>query len=486
MFTAAILVATSGTASAGSCVQSSASIDDPYHNHFSQKWTCGTDSGAPVYSDATLSSVQTGTMYSGANTWLLCYRRGEVHSGGNDVWYYTEGDVANNGQNKWGYMPAAYVWENSDPWPGMPACSSSGPVGYADQAPLSGYSPPSAYDVPNNRTKVLLVHGYYIPDSAQQIWDARNGGWQYWGWNCNSYWGQELGALQNDGFRRENITTIGFYQGDSYCDASIINVNHATPTIGTIGTSIAHLANNLAWYIWDYYSAYGVNVNVITHSMGGLILHAAISGTQYRNYGPFNIYNWPPYLYVHDVATLGGPFQGSSQTYDGLACVAEAAVLSPDATEECREMTPYQSNFLNDWISGWDNPQARVLGHQNGVTTGGTDWTMIGSVSDTVVSPGSSLNIDSVVGTPPGDPYIGHKVLYKSANGLDHMDLVYRAWNSPSTYSAFYCDYNMSCDMSPASDVALVTNSDNSNWAQTGSFPSPEEVASKAVQFGSW
>jgi len=299
-------------AASGSCVQSSASLADPHDNHFSQKWTCGTDSGAPLYTDATLSSVMSGRMYSGANTWLLCYRRGQVHTGGNDVWYYTHGDTALNGQNGWGYMPAAYVWENSDPWPGMPACSATATTANSDEVPLSGYSPPSAYTVPNNRSKVLLVHGYYIPDSIGQITDAKNtGSWVNWGWNCSNYWGQEIAALKNEGFGTENITTIGFYNGDYNCGANIINVNHATSTDGTIGTPIAQLANNLAWYIWDNYSAYGVNVDVIAHSMGGLIVHAAISGTQYPNSSPFNIYSWPPYLYVHDAATLDSPFQGA-------------------------------------------------------------------------------------------------------------------------------------------------------------------------------
>lgn len=42
-------------------------------------------------------------------SWFICWTRGERHSGGNDVWYYTQGDRATGKPelNGWGYVPAS-------------------------------------------------------------------------------------------------------------------------------------------------------------------------------------------------------------------------------------------------------------------------------------------------------------------------------------------------------------------------------------------
>ncbi|GAA1586018.1 hypothetical protein GCM10009678_80750 [Actinomadura kijaniata] len=49
---------------------------------------------------------------------FACYRRGEWHHGGNDVWYYTNGDVT----KRWGYIPAVHLYTTTDPPAGMRAC----------------------------------------------------------------------------------------------------------------------------------------------------------------------------------------------------------------------------------------------------------------------------------------------------------------------------------------------------------------------------
>jgi len=168
-------------------------------------------------------------------------------------------------------------------------------------------------------------------------------------------------------------------------------------------------------------------------------------------------------------------------TFDGLTCVAEAAILAFNAIKECRDMTT-GSDFLNNWIAGpsWNNPQARVLGHQNGVTTGGTDWTMVGSDTDSVVVAQSAMNIGS-----GGDPYLGHKLMYHnmpsiSGDPLNHMALVYTQWNSTQTFADYYCDYNAICTMSPSSVSAL-----QSNWYASTTY-TPEVVAVKAIEYNTW
>ena len=51
-------------------------------------------------------------------SWFKCYVRGEKHSGGNNVWYYTYGDDT----GRWGYIPAARVFTPQDPYPGVKRC----------------------------------------------------------------------------------------------------------------------------------------------------------------------------------------------------------------------------------------------------------------------------------------------------------------------------------------------------------------------------
>ncbi|MFE6975686.1 hypothetical protein [Streptomyces sp. NPDC057682] len=51
-------------------------------------------------------------------SWFKCYVRGEQHSGGNNIWYYTNGDDYGN----YGYIAAARVFTSVDPAPGLPRC----------------------------------------------------------------------------------------------------------------------------------------------------------------------------------------------------------------------------------------------------------------------------------------------------------------------------------------------------------------------------
>jgi hypothetical protein len=63
-------------------------------------------------------------MYAARN-WFVCYRRGDRHAGGNNVWYYTQGDLSATGwkdRQAWGYMPASALSTSVDPVPGMPEC----------------------------------------------------------------------------------------------------------------------------------------------------------------------------------------------------------------------------------------------------------------------------------------------------------------------------------------------------------------------------
>ncbi|MFI0368215.1 hypothetical protein ACH35V_10055 [Actinomadura sp. 1N219] len=54
-------------------------------------------------------------------SWFICWTRGEPHSGGNDVWYYTQGDrvTAMPGLYGWGYVPASDLTGDRAPDPAV-------------------------------------------------------------------------------------------------------------------------------------------------------------------------------------------------------------------------------------------------------------------------------------------------------------------------------------------------------------------------------
>ncbi len=60
-------------------------------------------------------------------SWFVCWQSGDLHQGGNRIWYYTQGDEVTNWPlwKGWGYVPAFRVETEPDPFPGLPACLPS-------------------------------------------------------------------------------------------------------------------------------------------------------------------------------------------------------------------------------------------------------------------------------------------------------------------------------------------------------------------------
>ncbi|AZM51310.1 hypothetical protein DMA15_00855 [Streptomyces sp. WAC 01529] len=58
-------------------------------------------------------------------SWFVCWKVGDQHAGGNNIWYYTQGDevVSRPTAKAWGYMPAVMLETPQDPVPGLPKCS---------------------------------------------------------------------------------------------------------------------------------------------------------------------------------------------------------------------------------------------------------------------------------------------------------------------------------------------------------------------------
>lgn len=248
---------------------------------------------------------------------------------------------------------------------------------------------PAADARTDNRSKpVVYVHGYNAFGD---------------GTDCNM-WNSMDGTLRSWGLTGQKVT-VRYYFGD-------VNCTHALQSYGTNGrhydpgyanwdryVRIEHLGYRLAWMIYNQFSSRGITVDVVAHSMGGLITRYALSQVQ-RAHPDF-----PPYLYVEDAVTLGTPHSGT-----GWA--------SWCWTIQCEQMRP-GSSFVNWLGTNAPNPQ----------TSGGTDWTNIGSYSDEIVSASSSVAMSAA-----------HKILYLANEGVAHSDYYVDTTDS-RTADVNYNDY---------------------------------------------
>ena len=190
--------------------------------------------------------------------------------------------------------------------------------------------------------QLLLVHGHGAAATGK---------------DCNgSTWADALAYYQSAGGRsRESMTTIGYYPGDKgRCDAMIGGGNAGNDR------PIQDVARDLAHYV----DGLDAPVDLIGHSMGGLVVRVALLGSAE---------GWDGFpkgkLDVDNVVTLSTPHQG---------------VASPGAhdDEQWRQMRP-GSGFLKRLAeSGLGESWAD-----------GTDWTLLGSHEDTTVTHDSGIDM---------------------------------------------------------------------------------------------
>ncbi|MBF9129635.1 hypothetical protein I0C86_11770 [Plantactinospora sp. S1510] len=230
-------------------------------------------------------------------------------------------------------------------------------------AALSMAVPAAATPVRNDSADkpVLFIHGF----DGEHV-DP--------GYDCNSYWGAAVSAMRGWAWTGD-LVTVGYYTGDTNCSLR--------PSRGGRFTSILDLGKQLAETIYQRYSQNGVAVDVIAHSMGGLIIRSALTGVQERRDG------YPPFIFVEDVVTLSTPHGTGS----ALATLCGAVIL----VKQCVEMA---SPAL--MLSLKDNPQG----------THGTDWTVVGFEGDVIVPSRVATNMNA-----------RHKVIYNDVPGTSHANI---------------------------------------------------------------
>jgi hypothetical protein len=260
---------------------------------------------------------------------------------------------------------------------------------YVDQWWLRGM--PTAPARTNDLAKpVYFVHGY-----------THNGA----GFNANdSYWSTYIADFASDGVPSlysgliARKWTFCYYSTDTNCDVRVPGDRYR---------SIKAVGADLAWEIFHRYSKFNVAVDAVGHSMGGLVIRAAITGVQ-RGDPAF-----PPYLYVEDAVTLATPHRGSPFA---LICQFTQCV-------DMRDGSAFQ-NWLYQNPQGWS----------------GTDWTFIGFEDDRTVWAASAV---------PNNIWVAHKIIYDAGEVLPtataHMDLLQHV---SGHYNYRWCDsFSTGCNI---------------------------------------
>jgi hypothetical protein len=268
---------------------------------------------------------------------------------------------------------------------------------------------------------VYLVHGYVPP------WPF---GPNLPGTNCNdTYWPNTKDEHRLTG--NPATITVGYYRYDYNCDVTLPSASGTNE--GTRDESIWALGRKLSWEIYHRYSSKGQTVDVIAHSMGGLITRMMLIGVQQR-YPEF-----APFIFVEDVVTY-------STGHGGLSALGTencSGLLAGPRSLQCSEMSA-QSGILAFMaqIQHGQNPQSDI----------GTDWTLVGSERDDIVRPHSAIAM----------AHVGHKVIYtvNQSNGqdenytcrtlqtctLDHS-YYHDVFFPNDNWDFDYCMYYWSCNM---------------------------------------
>lgn len=276
------------------------------------------------------------------------------------------------------------------------------------------------------------------------------------GVSCNDKWAHLIRTFGWPG-RMAVAHPVRYYVGDDPCDpqrtdigtyVSIgdIDINgygdhsrhhgaggHRAGT-HTTDASIRHLAYHLAWAMHSFDHGHpDAEIDVVGHSMGGLIIRYAIMKVQQGD--P----DFPHAIVADDVVTLGTPHDGS-----GFARVCRPYPWEVPDPQQCDEMQP-SSDFLNELDRSGRNPQA----------SGGTDWTVVGANDDNWVDWGSAVHMDA-----------NHKVQYHGGQGIEH-------------------DSYMQEQASSFEKRGKISDW-GSDWREVSWLPWPVRVTLNATDYDSW
>ena len=207
------------------------------------------------------------------------------------------------------------------------------------------------------------------------------------------YWGALPNYLRQQGYTGVFIR-LAWYQNAVNCDDNLHKYGSYDEKLSWVDAGAA-----LANYIYSNFTSKGIPVDIVAHSMGGVVARSAIWGASGQaqpwlsGATGFPTTQWPPPIDVGTVITVGSPHDGSN-TIIVSAC---AGLLANQ--QICRE-TLRDGNSVK-WLNDRDinghtlhpaalNPQGRF----------GTQWLNIGAVETTLFH-NLPLPLDATWASPP-------------------------------------------------------------------------------------
>jgi pimeloyl-ACP methyl ester carboxylesterase len=190
---------------------------------------------------------------------------------------------------------------------------------------------------------VLLLHGYNARSTST---------------DCSRAFDDMVFRMRQAGVSGRMVK-VGFYTGDRGCDVNLRSYGSFDER-----GSWKEIAGALSAYIHLEYTARGVTVDVVGHSMGGLIIRAAVLGAQIHEPG----FSSP--IDVRTVVTLGTPHDGAAW-YSRLCRVGQCSSLRPSSPDIA-------------WLHRDGRPQGIA----------GTEFTVIASRADRITPSPSGLHMD--------------------------------------------------------------------------------------------
>ena len=196
-------------------------------------------------------------------------------------------------------------------------------------------------------TPVILVHGY----------NNRAGNCQ--GIDLATYWKKAKTQLINKaGIPAADVVPVSYYRCDNHgIDITGYGPGISYPFTMTTGTlkpraghsnkdSISLIAKDLAWFIYNEYTLKSQSVNLVGHSMGGLVSREALRRVQAGD--P----TFPPSIDVSKVLTISTPHNGwGTQCKSNTEC-AEMSDGSAFLAELQTNPAPQGSNGTTWWAMG--------------------------------------------------------------------------------------------------------------------------------------
>lgn len=236
----------------------------------------------------------------------------------------------------------------------------------------------------NSKPPILLVHGYALATGCA-------------GGNVRLYWSGLTSDLVASGSTNP-VVPLSYYQ----CDTNGTNIDapsrvnkyfaSASDASGySKDTDLRHLAYVLAWYVYDTYTSKGQTVDLVGHSMGGLMIRWALSRVAAHDAA------FPPNLKVANVVTISTPYDGAISAVKNLAACKDSL--------ECKQFEA-GSSFLKELAASSPLP--------------GVDWTALGGGDCDLMSAASATDVQPAHRLSWTQPCYDHnKILFDDSQNLD-------------------------------------------------------------------